>query len=134
MTLAPDTMQPSRQASAPAPAWQIGFDARPILSGHELFVGEWQCTVTDRKDSVEVTCFVEIGLQRAGTHVRTVGSERRMVDATVATMYAAGHAIARGTITSSSDCQVGRICDSPGIMGSAADGDRQPKVTEPSRP
>lgn len=70
--------------------WDLGFSARPLLVGRELFVGEWRCPggVLDGAD--EVTRHVELGLQREGAHLRAIGRERRLVDVTTATLNAVG--------------------------------------------
>jgi AraC-like DNA-binding protein len=70
--------------------WELDFPARTLLAGPELYVGEWRCPGAAPLISRELSRHVELGLQRQGMHVRTVGRERRVVDPTTATFTRAG--------------------------------------------
>lgn len=70
--------------------WDLGFSARPLLVGREIFVGEWRCPGGIQHGPGEVTRHIEIGLQREGAHLRSIGRERRLVDVTTATLNAVG--------------------------------------------
>lgn len=70
--------------------WDLGFSARPLLLGREIFVGEWRCPGGVLDAAGEVTRHVELGLQREGAHLRAIGRERRLVDVTTATLNAVG--------------------------------------------
>lgn len=72
------------------PPWQLDFTAAPRVVGRELFVGEWRCAAVAPHVSRDVTRYLELGLQLAGTHLRSVGRERRLIDVTVVTRNAAG--------------------------------------------
>lgn len=72
------------------PNWDLGFAARPLFVGRELFVGEWRCAGGIQHGSNEVVRHIEIGLQREGSHLRAIGRERRLVDVTTATLNAVG--------------------------------------------
>ena len=73
--------------------WDLDFEAHALHAGEELYVGEWTCDGGWRPEAVEVIRHVELGLQRDGAHVRTVGRQRRVVDPTVATISAIGDEI-----------------------------------------
>lgn len=70
--------------------WELGFSARPLLIGRELFVGEWRCPGGVLSGQSELIRHVEIGLQHEGAHLRSIGRERRLVDVTTATLNAVG--------------------------------------------
>ena len=70
--------------------WDLDFAARALHAGEELYIGEWTCDGAWRPPSAEVIRHVELGLQRDGAHIRTVGRQRRVVDPTTATINAIG--------------------------------------------
>jgi AraC family transcriptional regulator len=63
-------------------AWQTDPGWRPVLTGSSLWVGDWWCRGEQRPWSREATHHVAIELQREGAHVREIGRERCVVDAT----------------------------------------------------
>ena len=74
----------------PTTGWDLDFPARTLWAGRDLYVGEWRCPGAEPLVSREVSRHVELGLQRQGMHVRTVGRERRVVDPITATFTRAG--------------------------------------------
>jgi AraC family transcriptional regulator len=70
--------------------WAPGFAYTPLFTGPLLLVGEWHCSGLQHPWERERARYVQLDVQHEGVHLRWVGRERRVVDATVAGVNAAG--------------------------------------------
>jgi AraC-like DNA-binding protein len=72
-------------------SWNLAYPLRPLFEGRELFVGEWYCPGQRRPRQRERAYYHEVDLMRTGAHVRTIGRQQHVVDATTAALHAPGN-------------------------------------------